>query len=170
MGRLSEGENMDLKLREALKDSVFDGRQNIDHGLTKNELEWHHRDRRTAAFKKATGLIESGAYRRAGIPHNVYSEMHNSEFDHTSLWRDGEGRYILTTEPYDGGGRIGNVSKCLAWCERNNVVALRSKWPGMWYPWGKGQGSILILVSTPKNGGDIHVVERCLLASFSERQ
>lgn len=171
-----KGWKMDKTLAEALKDSVFDGRTNIDHGMTKNELEWHHRDRRTAEFKKATGLVESGAYKRAfgtrpwhlqrGV--DYYQGAHNHGFDHTSLWRDREGRYIVTTEPYEER----NVNDAITWCQQNGIDALRSQWPGMWYPWGNAQGSILILCSIlpEKNGGDIHVVERCLLESFSERQ
>lgn len=109
---------------------------------------------RHRTFMDATGLRRSRGWSRTGaspLPHS---------FDHTCLWLDRAGKYIVTTEPYSHK----TVADFAHLTEQGWTLA-DSPWPGMWNP----PDTRLILASPPRNGGDLAPVIEAV-ASLCARQ
>lgn len=121
------------------------------------------RARRTIAFMDTTGLRTSRAFRRI-FPDGRMPEV----FDHTSVWRDETGRYVLTTEPYAGAFQNG---KLIVWCRESGwdyVVA--PKQVGLWNPCTDAcladctTHTQMVLLAPPRNGGSVLSVSHDLEA------
>lgn len=99
--------------------------------------------RRYRAFMAATGLRHSRGWSRAG------ASPLPPDFDHSCLWLDRAGKYIVTTEPYRH-----VVLMDFAHLTEHGWTLAEPSWPGMWNP----PGTRLILASPPRNGGDLFPV------------
>lgn len=121
--------------------------------------------RRALAFMDATGLRPSKAFvrifKRREIP---------SGFDHTSIWRTEEQRYIVMTEPYAGTAR-GAVRD---WCESEGWACVEMpNGQGVWNPCSPACGycgghTRMLIMSPPKIGADASLIAEAILRCPSE--
>lgn len=112
--------------------------------------------RRAVEFMDATELTPSNAWSR--IFRGPYRHRNPEGFDHTSVWRDAEKRYVITTEPYIGQDAVAEIQ---GWCEAYGWrIAVAPKGLGIWNPCCTdcsvdcGAHTQLIVLSPEKNGGD----------------
>lgn len=119
------------------------------YGLIHCELSathQHERNQRIIDFMDATGLIPSDAWRSIFKPEVARFEA----WDHPLVWRQPDGRYIVTTEPYWG---------------RKETPIPPNGWAiapvegfGIWNP----PHTKLFVLSLPKRGGDVAAVVQAL--------
>jgi hypothetical protein len=82
-------------------------------------------------------------------------------FDHTRIWRAADGRYVVTTEPYDK-----RCETAAAWCaERGWACEVFPPGVGMWNPGGEN-GTRLVVMSPAGNGAPIAPLIPILRASM----
>jgi len=119
--------------------------------------------RRGIVFMDATELRPSKAWTR------VFGRGARTEgFDHTSVWMDAHGRYLVTTEPYIGSGKAQTV---LAWASRHSWrSALLPAGKGLWNPCNKtcppgcAGHTEMVVLAPPKRAGDLNAVAAAVRA------
>lgn len=85
-------------------------------------------------------------------------------FDHTRIWRAADGRYVVTTEPYDE-----RWKEAATWCaDRGWACEVLPPGVGMWNPAG-ANGTRLVLISTAGKGAAIAPLIPALLAAMPRR-
>lgn len=109
----------------------------------RHAAELNQQAARYSAFMAATGLRKSRGWSRAG------AILLPPGFDHTCLWRDRAGKYIVTTEPYNH-----VVLADFAHLTEHGWTLADAPCLGMWNP----PHTRLILASPPRNGGDLFPV------------
>ncbi|MCS3805056.1 hypothetical protein HNO92_002207 [Chromobacterium alkanivorans] len=105
-------------------------------------------------FLDATGLRPSFAWKTAfaGFPEPFRSQMRLPSFDHEKLWRDEEGRYLFSTEPYDE-RRLSGWEQLQKVAEARNYDVAMVDWLGMHNPSkSPGYGTRLILLTHRTRG------------------
>jgi len=125
--------------------------------------------KRIIKFMDATGLRPSRAWSRL-FGHN-HADYAHAGFDHTFVWIDDNRRYVVTTEPYIGTGRVATIR---AWCNEHGwSIAVSPNGRGIWHPCRanckpdcKGHTQMIIL-APGKNGGDVQPVADRVGLSFS---
>lgn len=130
--------------------------------ITRNEVATIARK---IMFMDATGLKPSRAWfgPMAGFEKLVDRGSKPPCFDHTHVWKDTEGRFLITTEPYlskyqEEYGRLTSLSKAAGY-----EVDLTT-WPGMHNPDRNdtSRGTVLLLVSPGKSGIPVSAIKSML--------
>jgi len=110
--------------------------------------------RRGIEFMDATGLRRSEAWIRV-FGHGAIPDG----FDHTSVWMDARGLYLVATEPYIGSDK---GARARAWCEAKGWRAAQlPRGFGIWNPCRNdcapdcGAHTTMILMVPPKRGADL---------------
>ncbi|MCQ4142847.1 hypothetical protein [Vogesella sp. AC12] len=105
-------------------------------------------------FMATTGLTLSKAWEApmAGYFKTRSRRDRNPCFDHTKVWRDSDGRYLITTEPY--GPRLSKEWDDLIQLSTEcGYTVVRTSWSGMHNPHeNEREGTRLIIISNIKNG------------------
>lgn len=120
---------------------------------------------REIAFMDATNLIPSRAFSSIFPIHG-----HGAGLDHFCVWRDQNKGIVVSNEPYAPSDK---VAQCKEWCDKNGwAYQVLPRTIGMHnccMPECKddcGSHTMLILMSPPKNGGDVGAVAKALLQDF----
>ncbi|EEG08948.1 hypothetical protein [Pseudogulbenkiania ferrooxidans] len=109
---------------------------------------------RHLVFLDATGLKPSFAWQTAlvGIPQAARGLLC---FDHQKVWRDKDGRYLITTEPYPENLRD-NLEEFKTIAGKYNYEVVESRWPGMHNP--SEFGTRLVLMAHKKRGANLRAI------------
>ncbi|MCG9060174.1 hypothetical protein LH452_14925 [Laribacter hongkongensis] len=115
---------------------------------------------RKIMFLDATGLKPSHAWKgaMAGFPDQKEGYARLPCFDHERVWRDGQGRYLITSEPYPERleSELESLQKVAQSSGHEVAVA---EWPGMHNPESsRERGTRLILVSRVGKGVPLHEI------------
>lgn len=126
---------------------------------------WHRlvRAQRMVSFLDATDLRASRSTRAVYGSHSI-----PGCFDHDCLWKDAEGRYIVTVEPYMRWGHPDEI-RCL--CDSNEwQYELLPKGYGLWLPCDASCGpeceshTRMFVISPKRQGGDLQATVRAILS------
>ncbi|ABO59896.1 hypothetical protein LA345_39825 (plasmid) [Burkholderia vietnamiensis] len=115
---------------------------------------------RTLQFIDATRLRPSSGRRRAYPNGRHPSALHIPRQDHTDIWMDAEGRYLVTDEPYSAETVFADKER-IAWGERYGFSFAKPSWAGMHAPYG---GTGLILGSRNDTGVPLEPIVAALAA------
>lgn len=112
-------------------------------------------------FMDATELFPSSAWQTflKGFPQPYRDGVRLPCADHDKLWRDKEGRYLYTTEPYDY-RRLDQWNQLQEIADARNHDLALVEWPGMHNPSiTPGKGTRLILLSHRTRGVPLHDIQ-----------
>lgn len=120
--------------------------------ITRNEVATMVRK---VMFLDATGLKPSQAWVKpmAGLEKRTSRGSKPPCFDHTHVWKDSEGRFLITTEPYFSDYEM-DIARLSAISNEAGYSVDITQWPGMHNPDRNdtSRGTVLLLVSPGKSG------------------
>lgn len=128
-----------------------------DHAQCERADEWKESTARVALlahFADHHGLVESAErpcsrkvkFKMHRCDSSCGEELQRPGFDHTSMWRNHNGEYVLLSEPYCRGGQVDvKTSQWLTeWCADRDLDWFQSPLPSPYYP-----GATVPLVIAP---------------------